>query len=76
MKEEVEQISELKRDTLISYVGKARAKNIKDSARNRLAAASINTPLYDIDKASAKTSKRSKGIDRAYAKLNMKDALD
>lgn len=73
---EAKQIDELKRDTLISYVGKARAKNIKDSAKNRLAG--IETPISDIDKGSAKVSKRSKGISRAYDRLNkiMKKEID
>ena len=71
VKEEVEQIDELKKGTLMSYVGKAREKNIKDSAKNRLAG--TETSLSDIDKQQAKVSKRSKGIQRAYTRLNKEE---
>jgi len=70
-KEEVEQVNELKKGTLMSYVGKAREKNIKDSAKNRLAG--TETSLSTIDKQQAKVSKRSKGIQRAYTRLNKEE---
>lgn len=71
MEEEVEQVNELKKGTLMSYVGKAREKNIKDSAKNRLAG--TETSLSTIDKQQAKVSKRSKGIQRAYTRLNKEE---
>ena len=71
MKEEVEQMNELSRNTLRDYVGKAYADRKGRKGKNAVAA--MTGTLDDYLKGAKKSDNRSTGITRAYARLNKEE---
>ena len=69
--EELEQIDELKKSTLISYVGKSRADLKKTISKNRALAQTRSTD--EVIRGSKQAAKRGMGIDRAYDRLNKEE---
>jgi hypothetical protein len=73
-KEDIDQVSEVSKKTLGSYIKKA-SQDKADSANTAGFKAGVKQPAYNTSDASDKEMKRTKGIDRAISKLT-KEQVD